>query len=345
MKKFIYIIFSTQLILCPLAFSEDLDINRCDSLFCPTSSGFNTPTNLALKENTGIYVQPATAQNFPQVRRRTTGEINDAPASATPSQRIRPQGLGGSNGGGGDSQTNGNGDSGVEKSSIPASPQSPESSMGQSGGSVSQFNSPNGANNNSQLKAGLLYSNDDEEPSSNKPDTANKSGSALTSLATQMDPVKQNLNNSSVDSAANSAPFKPGSGTKASDFGTYQSGDGAANKGFVGKIKDELAEIAASLGENFFGDLGGKSSSRKSNNTISKNGLMKNGKNIKDKNGNINPRDLLKRGLAQFEGRGLANKLEFSASNTSLFGNMCKHYVNYALKNSIPNDRTPCPLK
>lgn len=61
--------------------------------------------------------------------------------------------------------------------------------------------------------------------------------------------------------------------------------------------------------------------------------------------GLLSPEEILNQRLAEQQARMMNSSLEFGKSNVFIFGAMCSHYVRYAKRYGIPNDRADCPLK
>lgn len=349
--------FITTTLLSAPSYAEEIDISRvgrCDDLFCPSGGGRSGASH-NLEDRVGVVVRPVSAPNFPRLERTKIvitqeeerilrrGELNVRSGGGRGPGQTAPQRTAAEEAAGTDGITE---DPAVKSSSAQGAGQAATST---NFGGHGQYTAPNGSKTAQQLKAGgFLYRDDEEDSPQSKPKPPNKAGTSSAFSDLPMDPVALNKKAGSNSPTNNSTTtFNPASTNSNGGFGSFESHGASANtksKGVVGKIKDGLAEIANSLGEKFFGATGGRGKGNRRN--LATRSAQNSKSKLNQKNGKtLNTRDLLKRGLSRYNSRNLANKLEFGSSRSFLFGNMCRHYVDYARAHSIPNDKSPCPKR
>lgn len=336
------------------AWSETVDLStayRCDSMFSAEgcADGGGNRVSSSLRQNIGIVV-PSKRSSLPSLPRpvidlKSTLPANSVAVPLTAAQRKQASQklaeLTGTVGQGAQSEVDTQSDlSAVSESSLSATTNS------------LQVSAPvtTGYSQNKQLKAGgFLYSDGASSQSQSRTQTQNanvararESQSRLLgqSLVSGEAAVKANQESSGESKSSPTVPVASGGG----EYGQFESGSSAQQptQSLAKKVTGGLARIAGSLGEKFFGGLGGRGGRKEG----PKGALETSGSNkqVSLSKGMSLDRNLLKRRLARLNGQG-ARSLEFGSSQSFLFNSMCKHYAAYARKNRIANDTSPCPQK
>ncbi len=162
--------------------------------------------------------------------------------------------------------------------------------------------------------------------------------------------------NRQMDSGANGGDSGdpsafPGAGAASgtAGFGAPSGGGvpaGSSSTGAVSGAFSKLQALAKALGEKFMstsGSGGGIARSRAQQANAQRRGVRtgRNGKGQLRATAGLD-RDLLK-DRYQRHRRDTANSLEFGASNSFMFHDMCEHYANYARRHRIPYHIAGCP--
>ncbi len=319
-------------------------VYRDDALYLP--SGGSGGVQSQLNQNMGLHFPSNSA--LPSLPQRPSAERNPFYRAAPPGQT---SGLSGQ-------EIAGNGSN---VSSASTSPQNQEQNQGnqqsnqafdqsssQGSGIASNPGYNGGTNttnsNGSRVVNGMIY-NDDDGPETVKAPEIQRS--ALTHSLSQNPTSAVNLNRENNGSSRSGNGGALASTSGSSPFGQFQSGGGNSasannNPPQAGDgLMDRLKNIASGLGEKFFGLGGGGSASARNNRALTSGPGANKNLNGPASAQSADYKGLLQRQLNQY--RSIASDLEFSSSQTNIFGHLCKHYKVYAQRHQIPNLDHNCP--
>lgn len=324
----------------PLYASEmDLDfVMRCDDLYC--SGGAEQVTG-GIRNEVGVVLPAPRVSETPLTRTRLNRQGTPSPAPAggggpaATSEEMRPEA--GSISGTEDTGATTGSDRRMQGSSMPTG-------AGGNGMAAGGMNAPGGGQGANNLKAGYLYADDEASTPVQVP-----KGQKANSLGANpmINPVA--LNSQSASGVKSAEKSGSGRGLAANPGMLGETSGGSGGSGGVGSPatgaeQSLLGKIVKSLGmDSFFGGLdgargaGGPPGAEKGALARGKGQPLPQAQALKD------PRQILKENYERY-GRGLASQIEFGSSQSFLFQSMCQHYVNYALKNRIPRNDSPCPL-
>ncbi len=332
-KLFIFI----GLFYSSFARAEEMDISfiyRCDDVYCNGQAPARFEDRL--RRQVGVVVPPANIQapSIPRTRLISAAiQANPAVTGGTgggqnPSSNI-PQAI--SDTGAPNSETGG-----IQKSSVGG--QGPAAN----GGGYNSQPLP-GVTGNPNVRGGLLYADDEKEENKiSAGQGLNASSPTLQNIpGAKIDPVAQNRQN-----GGESAPLASGLAASALNLleGGSESGSGGSG-GSTAEPESLLSKLVKAVGaDHFFSSPGGAFGSllgqKNSASTLSGGAAQS---KLPPSQGLRDPKDILRENYEKYR-RGLASQLEFGSSQSFLFQNMCQHYINYAQKNRIPKNDSPCPL-